>query len=154
MDLANDPARKSLISQMFRARTLPEAVAATEALKQWRQEHPEDDGILDGGEILSHSRDYAEWKEANPAEWEAEQEAERRAIAAHQPERQRMLRDALNARTLAQLDRAEEELFQWNADHPEDAGRELGIVEALVQVLARREALAAQEQPALAGQVA
>lgn len=154
MDLANDPARKRLIAQMFSANTLAEANAAIEAVKQWRREHPEDLGILDGGEILSHVKDYEEWKLANPEEWAAQQEAERRAVAAHQPERDRMLRDVLGARTAAQLDRAEQTLFQWAADHPEDVGRELGIIEALEQVLTRREALATQPEPVLAGRAA
>ena len=154
MDLMNDPARKRLITQIFSAHTLTEADIAIEALKQWRQEHPEDFGILDGGELLSHLKDYEEWKLANPKEWEAQQEAERQAIAAHQPERERMLRDVRGARTAAQLDRAEQALFQWNADYPEDTGRELGILEALEQVLTRREALASQEEPALAGRAA
>ena len=154
MDFINDPARKRLITQMFSANTLAETNAAIEALKQWRREHPEDFGILDGGEILSHLKDYEEWKLANPEEYEAQQEAERCAIAAHQPERDRMLREALGARTGAQLDRAKQELFQWAADYPEDVGRELGILEALEQVLTRREALASQEEPALAGRAA
>jgi len=153
-DLANDPARKRLIAQQSSVNTLAEANAAIEAVKQWRREHPKDFGILDGGEILSHLKDYEEWKLANPEEWTAEQEVERRAIAAHQPERERMLRDALGARTAAELDRAEQALFQWNADYPEDAGRELSIVEALEQVLTRRAALATQEEPVLAGRAA
>jgi len=154
MDFINDPARKRLIAQRSRVSTLAEANAAIEAVKQWRREHPEDLEIVSGGEMLSHFKDYEEWKLANPEEWEAQQEAERRAIAAHQPKRDRMLRDALRARTAAQLDRAEQELFQWAADYPEDVGRELGILEALEQVLTRREALASQEQPALAGRAA
>ena len=52
MDFIDDPARKTLIAQMFSANTLAEAVAAIEALKQWRQMHPEDYAILDGGEVL------------------------------------------------------------------------------------------------------
>lgn len=154
MDLANDPARKRLITQRSSVNTLAEANAAIEALKQWRREHSDDFGILDGGEMLSHFKDYEEWKLANPEEYEAQQEAERRAIAAHQPERDRMLRDARGARTAAQLDRAERELFQWAADHPEDVGRDLGIIEAMEQVLTRREALATQGEPALAGRAA
>ncbi len=154
MDIIDDPARKRLINQMFSANTLAEADAAIEALKQWRQEHPEDIAILDGGEILSHLKDYEEWKLANPEEWEAQQEAERRAVAALEPERGRMLQGARNARTFAQLDRAERELFQWVADHPEDVNRELGIIEALESVLTRREAPATQPEPILAGRVA
>jgi len=144
MDITNDPARNRLIRQMFSANTLDEANAAIEALKQWRREHPEDMAILDGGEILSHLKDYEEWKLANPEQWEAQQEAERG----------RMLRGARLARTLAQLDRAERELYQWVADHPEDLNRDLGIIEALESVLTWREALATQPEPMLAGRAA
>jgi len=150
MDLTNDPARKRLIAQRSSVNTLAEVNAAIEATRQWRREHPEDLEIVSGGEALSHFRDYEEWKLANPKEWEAE----RQASAAHAPERERMLRDALGARTAAELDRAEQELFQWNADYPEDTGREMGIIEALKQVLTRRDALATQEEPVLAGRAA
>ncbi len=154
MDITNDPARKRIIAQRASANTLAEMNAASEAVKQWRSEHPEDMVIVDGGEIFFHQREYAEWKLANPEEWQAQQEAERRAIAALEPERGRMLRGARQARTSAKLDRAERELFQWVADHPEDVNRDLGIIEALESVLTRREALAAQPEPMLAGRAA
>ena len=154
MNRADDPARNLLIRQILSARELPDVLAAMEALRQWMREHPDDQGMRDGFEQLSLMQDIHEWRVANPEEWAAEQEAERRVIAAHQPERDRMLRDALGARTAAQLDWAEQALFQWAADYPEDVGRSLGIVEALEQVLARREALATQEEPVLAGRAA
>lgn len=154
MNRADDPVRNRVIRQALSARELPDVLAATEALRQWMQEHPDDQGMRDGFEQLSLLQDIHEWRAANPEEWAAEQEAERQAIAAHAPERERMLRDARGARTAAELDRAEQALFQWNADHPEDMGRELGILEALEQVLTRREALASQEEPALAGRAA
>ena len=154
MNRADDPVRQRLIHQVLGARTLPTIAEASRALKQWMQDHPDDQGMRDGFEALAMMQEIEEWKLAKPEEYEAQQEAERRAIAAHQPERDRMLRDALRARTAAQLDRAEQELFQWVADYPEDVGRELGIIEALEQVLTRREALASQEEPVLAGRAA
>ena len=99
-------------------------------------------------------QEIEEWKLANSEEWQARQGAERRTIAAHALERGRMLRDARLARTSAQRGWAERELFRWVADHPEDVSRELGIIEALESVLTRREALAAQPEPMLAGRAA
>jgi hypothetical protein len=103
----------------------------------------------DGGEILSPQKDCEKWKLANPNEWVAQQEAERCAIAAHEPERHRMLKQAGRARTVAELGRAEEALFEWIARYPEDAGRELGIIEVLAQMGTRQEAL--EKPPVLMG---
>ena len=154
MNSADDATRQQLIHQVLRARSLPAIDEASHALTQWMQEHPEDQGMRDGFEALAMMQEIQEWRLANPAEWAAEQEAERRAIALHQPERDRMLGRARSARTPTHLDRAERELFQWAADHPEDVGRELGILEALTDVLDRREALEAQDKTALVGQAA
>ena len=147
----DDPKRERLIRQVLGARTLPAIAEASQALRQWMQERPDDQGMRDGFEALAMMQEIQEWKLANPEEWQAQQEAERRAVAALEPERGQMLRDARQARTLAQLDRAERDLFQWAADHPEDVGRDLGIIEAMESVLTRREALAAQPEPVLAG---
>lgn len=150
----DDPKRERLIRQVLGARTLPAIAEASQALRQWMQERPDDQGMRDGFEALAMMQEIQEWKLANPEEWQAQQEAERRAVAALEPERGQMLRDARQARTLVQLDRAERDLFQWAADHPEDVGRDLGIIEAMESVLTRREALAAQPEPVLAGQAA
>lgn len=147
----DDPKRERLIRQVLGARTLPAIAEASQALRQWMQERPDDQGMRDGFEALAMMQEIQEWKLANPEEWQAQQEAERRAVAALEPERGQMLRDARQARTLVQLDRAERDLFQWAADHPEDVGRDLGIIEAMESVLTRREALAAQPEPVLAG---
>lgn len=150
----DDPKRQRLIRQVLGARTLPAIAEASQALRQWMQERPDDQGMRDGFEALAMMQEIREWEIANPEEWQAQQEAERRAVAALEPERGQMLRDARGARTAAQLDRAERELYRWAADYPEDVGRELGIIEALEQVLTRREALAAQPEPVLAGRAA
>lgn len=150
----DDPKRQRLIRQVLGARTLPAIAEASQALRQWMQERPDDQGMRDGFEALAMMQEIREWEIANPEEWQAQQEAERRAVAALEPERGRMLRNARLARTVAQFDRAERELYQWAADHPEDVGRDLGIIEALESVLTRREELAAQPEPMLAGRAA
>ena len=154
MDRVEDPARERLNRRVLSARGLPDVLAAKEALRQWMRDHPDDQGMREGFEQLFLMQEIAEWKLANPEEWQAQQEAERRAVAALEPERGQLLRDARQARTLAQLDRAERELFQWVAEHPEDLNRDLGIIEAMESVLTRREALAAQPEPVLAGRAA
>ena len=150
----DDPKRERLIRQVLGARTLPAIAEASQALRQWMQERPDDQGMRDGFEALAMMQEIQEWKLANPEEWQAQQEEEQRAVAALEPERGQMLRDARQARTLAQLDRAERDLFQWAADHPEDVGRDFGIIETMESVLTRREALEAQPEPMLAGQAA
>lgn len=154
MDRVEDSPRERLNRRVLSARGLPDVLAAKEALRQWMRDHPDDHGMRYGFEQIFHLQEIEEWKLANPEEWQAQQEAERRAVAALEPERGQMLRGARQARTLPQLDRAEQELFQWAADHPEDVGRDLGIIEALESVLTRREALAAQPEPMLAGRAA
>lgn len=41
-------ARERVLMQVLSARTLPQIAAATEALSQWLQEHPDDTGLEDG----------------------------------------------------------------------------------------------------------
>lgn len=154
MDRLEDPARERLNRQVLSARGLPDVLAAKEALRQWMQDHPDDQGMREGFEQLFLLQEIAEWKLANPKEWQAQQEEEQRAIAALEPERGQMLRNARQTRTLVQLDRAERDLFQWAADHPEDVGRDFGIIETMESVLTRREALEAQPEPMLAGRAA
>ena len=154
MTRTDDPKRQRLIRQVLGARTLPTIAEASQALGQWMQERPDDQGMRDGFEALAMMQEIREWEIANPEEWQAQQEAERQAVATLEPERGRMLRGARLARISAHLDRAEREIFQWIADHPEDVSRDLGIIEALESVLTRREALAAQPEPMLAGRAA
>ena len=154
MSRAEDPARDRLNRRVLSARGLPDVLVAKEALRQWMQDHPDDQGMRAGFGQLFLIQEIEEWKLANLEDWQAQQEGERRTIAAHAPKRGRMLRDAHQARTLAQLDRAERDLFQWAADHPEDVGRDFGIIETMESVLTRREALEAQPEPMLAGRAA
>ena len=57
MPFLDNPQRETLITQILSARTLPEVEAAQAALCAWRQRYPNDWGILDGGEQLSHFHD-------------------------------------------------------------------------------------------------
>ena len=70
----NNPDRERLIEQALNASTLPEIRQATQDLQHWTRAYPQDFGIVDAFEVLSHKQDYAE---------EREQEAElREAITA------------------------------------------------------------------------
>jgi len=61
---ANNPARKRLITQVLDATTLAEVSAATMALSQWMDAHPDDWGMADAFEQLSMMQDIAEEQEA------------------------------------------------------------------------------------------
>lgn len=52
VNYAKDTARKQLISQVLSATTLEEIHQARQALRQWKQAHPDDLGIGDGFEQL------------------------------------------------------------------------------------------------------
>ena len=56
MDLARD----RLSDQVFRAHTLAEIAEAREALRQWMRDYPDEPGMADGFEVLSHAQDYAD----------------------------------------------------------------------------------------------
>ena len=142
MDFIDDPARKSLIAQTFlrdhlsgdrRSNQSPEILAET---------HPEDFAILDGGDF-PHFKDYEEWKQANPEEWAAEQEASDSPSRPSSRSGSRCsTRPLLGADLRRSLTGQNKNCFSGVTDFPEEAGRELGIVEALEQVVTRREALA------------
>lgn len=72
------------------------------------------------------------------------------------PERQRILHQALRARTLPAVAKATEELCQWVQDNPDD----VGIVDAFEQLAMMEEALQGEgaaavrsTEPELVGQV-
>ena len=85
MSRAEDPARDRLNRRVLSARGLPGVLVAKEALRQWMQDHPDDQGMRAGFEQLFLIREIEEWKLANLEDWQAQQEAERRTIAAHAP---------------------------------------------------------------------
>ena len=96
-------------------------------------------------------QDIYEWRSANPEAWAAEQEAERRAIAAHHPERERMLAmPSMRERPHNSIGRSRNCSSGMTPIPKMPAG--VGILEALEQVVTRREALAnsGQKEPVLA----
>lgn len=64
MKYATDPERKRVLTQTLDARTLPEIEAATQALRAWVRQNPDDIGIVEAFEGLSLMRDIAEEQEA------------------------------------------------------------------------------------------
>jgi hypothetical protein len=55
-----------LLDQVFDARTLTEIKAAREALHGWMTAHPDEPGMADALEVLSHREDFANEGEALP----------------------------------------------------------------------------------------
>jgi hypothetical protein len=58
------PGRQRVLNLALDARTLPEIEAATQELRTWLREHPEDVGMPEAFEGLSLLRDIAEEQEA------------------------------------------------------------------------------------------
>jgi hypothetical protein len=59
-----DLAREALLDQVFDARSLAEIAAAKQALRDWLAAHPEETGMADAFEVLSHQEDFAREQEA------------------------------------------------------------------------------------------
>jgi hypothetical protein len=121
MDYSNNPLRAALIQQISRVSSLVEVHAAQAALRAWRQQHPEDWGILDAGEELSLLED-AYLEEASPAyqhpvrsEW---QQLETRII---------------DARTVPAITAARRDLRQWVQQHPAEVSS--GYLDTLFMLL-------------------
>lgn len=51
--------RERIIEQAFSALTASEVRHATQELQQWTCTHPQDFGIVDTFEVLSHKQDFA-----------------------------------------------------------------------------------------------
>lgn len=66
MSIEIDRAREALTEQVLDATTLPEVLAAMQALRVWIREHPEDEGMSDAFEQLSQMKDIAEEQEKAP----------------------------------------------------------------------------------------
>ncbi len=58
MDYINNPERERVLTLAHEASTLEEVESAAAALRRWMQEHPQDRGIRDAFEPLSHLEDY------------------------------------------------------------------------------------------------
>lgn len=66
-EITLDQAREQLLDQVFAAGTLAAVAHARVALRQWLYDHPEEQGMRDGFEALSHREDYLETREAKLA---------------------------------------------------------------------------------------
>lgn len=64
MKFSDDPERERILDQVLDARTLPEIADATQELRGWLRQNPEDTGIREAFEGLSLMRDIAEEQEA------------------------------------------------------------------------------------------
>ncbi len=62
-----DQAREQLLDQVFAADTLEAVARARTSLRQWLYEHPDEQGMRDGFEALSHREDYLETQEITSA---------------------------------------------------------------------------------------
>ena len=53
-ELLGAPERKALLEQIAAAETLEEVLVAEAILANWMERHPDDFGMLDGGEVLAN----------------------------------------------------------------------------------------------------
>lgn len=60
-------ARTRLTAKVLSATTLPDVLAATQALRDWIKAHPEDAGMADAFEQLANMQEIAEMEEAERA---------------------------------------------------------------------------------------
>lgn len=100
-------ARERVCEQVLNADTLPEIEAAKQVLREWMQAHPDEQGMRDGFEQLYTIQEIIEAEEAKQG-------------AGHPAkpfsdnyERQRILEQAVNARTLPEIAVATQELQEW-----------------------------------------
>ena len=113
MDYLNNPERERLTRQILSAITLPEVHAAQEALRRWREQHPEDWGILDAGEQLSLIKDALLEDDSPPGQ------------SPSWTEWQRLEYQVIGARSLAEIAAARPALRHWVEHHPGEADDEL-----------------------------
>jgi len=66
MNYLNDPERERILSLARRAETLAEVEQATTELRSWVQQRPDDLGIRDAFEPLSHLRDLLQTRVTPP----------------------------------------------------------------------------------------
>ena len=126
--------REQLAHQMNRAWTLAEVRAATAALRTWMEAHPKDLAILDGGEMLSHARDYAELRDAERKSLGFPEEIGR--------ERERVFVQAERAHSLEEIVAARTQILRWCWNYPcdekivDDLSRHLDSREMIAQFIA------------------
>jgi hypothetical protein len=112
MDYLNNPARAALIQQTSRVSSLAEVHAAQTALRVWRQQHPEDWGILDAGEELSLLEDAYLEDDSPPGQSPSWTEWQRLEYA------------VMGARTVPAIISARRDLKQWVQQRPEEVSSE------------------------------
>jgi hypothetical protein len=128
-----DAARAGLVEQVFAARTLAEIAAAKRALRDWLAAHPDEPGMADAFEVLSHQEDFARGEVETPSN-PAKRKGGRGTA------RERLLEQVFSARTLAEIGQAKQALRSWLAKHPDEAE-----MADTLQVLAYQEAIARTE---------
>lgn len=67
-EITRDQAREQLLDQVFAADTLEAVARARLSLRQWLFDHPEEQGMRDGFEALSHREDYLDTQELETQE--------------------------------------------------------------------------------------
>ena len=63
--------RERIIEQALSALTPSEVRHATQELQQWTRTYPQDFGIVDTFEVLSHKQDLAKERDQRATTWEA-----------------------------------------------------------------------------------
>ena len=104
--------RKLVGDRMLTAYTLQEVREAKAALLEWRADYPDDRAILEGGEILLHSEDFAN-----------EREDQRIALGMTEEEgvvRDHILMATFRCHTLLETQRARRDLEDWLRRYPQD----------------------------------
>lgn len=102
-------AREALTSKVLGARTLPDIEEAQRLLREWIAAHPEEEGMRDGFEQLSHMEDIARERAALPPEqieWYRQHDC--------------VMRQAHHATTQAEVTAALRKVEDWLNLHPTD----------------------------------
>lgn len=131
-----DTVRERLLGQVFAARTLSEIAQAKQALRDWLAEHPDEPGMADAFEVLSHQEDFARREVEAPSK-------PAKSKVGPGTARERLLEQVFAAGTLAEIAQAKQVLRDWLAEHPDEAA----MADAL-QVLSHQEQFARAQEVA------
>ncbi len=110
---ALNEARDRVTRQVLSADTLPEIETAKRVLRDWLRAHPDEQGMRDGFEQLYTIQEIIEDDNARRADGEL--------LPPVPPERERILRQATDARPLPETTDATQEMREWQRRNPEDA---------------------------------
>lgn len=113
MGYKDNPERERLTRQILSAITLPEVLAAKAALRRWREQYPEDWGILDAGEELSVLEDALLEDDSLPGQ------------SPSWTEWQRLEYQVIGARSLPEIAVARPALRRWVEYHPGETDADL-----------------------------